>query len=435
MNELGFAFHKIEWAEHKGGKLPSRLLLLKEGDIGWQNLEGVELDAAQAETIIAAFEKHGADIPIDYHHSTIKLEEHPERITAGGTAPAVGWIKGLDYVEGEGLYADPVEWTDADAVRSILGGQYKYFSPVVARHKDTNKLMWLHSVALTNKPRTIAMRELLDAAEQWLARNGDVGMTKFDKLKAVTLALAKGHHIMVAQEEVDEVPEFPAVDESQKLLGKLIDTLKAKGAELEDDAPLEAVIGAAIAMLEDQPEEKAPEDTAAPTEEESAAQKTVDTIAAELGVTVGDQKKLAAEIASLKFKAVRHDELDKRVAELEGERRAARVKMLMGEQIEAGKLNPHDKKAMDSARKLANHDETMFANLFGSMSPIVEAGQQVTGHGGKRGTLIAEAGSQYDADPKVGLGSTKKSYIAAALSDEGMQPLTDGETETMKGGE
>ncbi|KKN05157.1 hypothetical protein LCGC14_1090140 [marine sediment metagenome] len=434
MNELGFAFHKIEWAEHKSGKLPSRLLLLKEGDIGWQNLEGVELDAAQAETIIATFNEQGADIPIDFHHSTRQLEEHPERITAGGTAPAIGWIKGLDYVAGEGLYADPVVWTDADAAKLILNEQYKYFSPVIARDSETDKILALHSVALTNKPRTIAMRELLDAAEQWLANDKGVkNMTKYQKLLAGTLALAKSHRITVAQEDAEEVPEFPAVDESQKLLGKLIDTLKAKGAELEDDAPLEAVIGAAIAMLEEAPAEETPEETPAPTEEESAAQKTVDTISAELGV--GDHKMLAAEIASLKVKAVRHDELDKRVAELEGERKAARVKMLMGEQIEAGKLNPHDAKAMDSARKLANHDETMFANLFGSMSPIVEAGQQVTGHGGKRGTLIAEAGREFDADPKVALGSTKRSYIAAALSDENMAKLTDAERETLKGGE
>lgn len=426
MSELGFAFHKIAWAENDKGELPSRLLLLKDGDIGWANLEDIELDAAQAKSIIETFEKHGADIPIDYHHSTVKLEEHPERVTQGGVAPAVGWIKGLDYVDGEGLYADPVEWTDPEAVRSILSKRYKYFSPVIITDAESKAIVALHSVALTNKPRTKAQRELLEAAEQWSARQtGGPDMDKFAKLKANALALAKGLRMEVAQEE--EIPEFPAVDESQKLLSRLIDALKADGAAIEDDATLEAVIEAAIAAIEGDGEEEAP------TEEEAAAQKAVDTITAELGIKKGDTKLIAAELASLKVKAARHDELDKRVAELEGERKAARVKFLVGEQIEAGKLNPQDEKAMDSARKLAAHDETMFANLFANIRPIVECGQAVTpGSDTKRGLLISEAGKEYDAETA---GCAKEFYVAAALEDEGLAALTEAETTKLKGGE
>ena len=154
---LGIGFCSIELGAGKG-KPPTRFLLLKDGDIGWSNLKGVKLDAEQAANIIEAFVTHGVDLVIDYEHATPAIDSGKR-----DKAPAAGWIKGLVYVKGEGLYADPVEWTEG-AIDEIEKREYKYSSPVIVYDEDTLKIKRLHSVALTNKPRTIGQAELLAAA-------------------------------------------------------------------------------------------------------------------------------------------------------------------------------------------------------------------------------------------------------------------------------
>jgi len=86
----------------------------------------------------------GIDVVIDYEHQTL----------SGAEAPAAGWVKGL-AAEADGLYA-AVEWTDKARDR-IAAKEYRYWSPTFdfrAKAPRTGERIGaiLHSVALTNTP-------------------------------------------------------------------------------------------------------------------------------------------------------------------------------------------------------------------------------------------------------------------------------------------
>lgn len=371
--------------------LPRRLLLLKDGDIGWADLEDVALDKEQAEQIIASFNDQGVPIPIDMHHATMKTEQ-------GVNAPAVGWIHALAYVEGEGLYGEKIEWVDTQVAEWIRAGQYKFYSPVITFSED-DKIEKLHSVALTNKPRTKHLHELLDAAEQY-----QESIMKKDKAKAAE----------------DEKVEGGQEDDMTTKLAELASALRSAGVQLADDADALTIVSAAIEAL-----------AAAPTEEETPAE--LKTLAAELGVT---PQKLGATVSALRIKAERHDTLEKRLVTLEGEATARRVHDLIGEQIEAGKLNPKDEDAMKAAKKLAASDEETFKALYGSMQPIITPGKDIdVTPQTQREKAIKDACAEYDADPKIAHGADKLHYVQASLQVDGLAALTDTEKGKLKGGD
>lgn len=112
------------------------------------------MDASGAAEIIAAFDRHGVEVPIDYDHQTLG----GAFAAPDGKAPAAGWITGLAYESGRGLLAD-VRW-NAETRDLIRGGQYKYLSPVLSIRKSDRRAVGLHSAALTNKPAIPAMERL-----------------------------------------------------------------------------------------------------------------------------------------------------------------------------------------------------------------------------------------------------------------------------------
>src|SRR3990170_1727864 len=137
-------------------RAPRRILLLHAGDINWSGMTAF-LDESAAQQIIEDFKRQGVQLPVDYHHQTTKAEDGLDI-----KAEAAGWITDLVYVAGKGLYGF-VEWTD-EARELIESKKFKYISPVVYFEKATGKLSGLHSVALTNRPRTRELPELLAQA-------------------------------------------------------------------------------------------------------------------------------------------------------------------------------------------------------------------------------------------------------------------------------
>jgi phage I-like protein len=127
---------------------PTRVKIAPWGQV--ESKSGVFLvDDESAQLVLDAFENHGADLPIDYEHQTLG----GPYASPNGQAPAAGWIKRVEVAPGAGLYA-LVEWT-ADAMRQIANRQYRYLSPVAIVRHDDNRLIAVHSVALTNKPAII----------------------------------------------------------------------------------------------------------------------------------------------------------------------------------------------------------------------------------------------------------------------------------------
>lgn len=137
--EITISSSAIEIAD---GKAPEWMLLYKEGINEIDGAAPIIVDRASFNTVIAGLKYKGNDVVIDYEHQTIK----------GIKAPAAGWIKELKYVDGSGIMAR-VEWTD-EASGYVAKREYRYFSPVSYSGKNDKKLVAIHSVALTNVPRT-----------------------------------------------------------------------------------------------------------------------------------------------------------------------------------------------------------------------------------------------------------------------------------------
>ena len=86
---------------------------------------------------------------IDYEHQTLHKEAN------GQPAPAAGWIHGLRWLHGKGLYAE-VELTQR-ARDLVAAGEYRYFSPVFEYAKGTGDVVRVLMGALTNHPAIAGM--------------------------------------------------------------------------------------------------------------------------------------------------------------------------------------------------------------------------------------------------------------------------------------
>jgi phage I-like protein len=120
---------------------PEHVLLFREG---FNELEGKDpylVDEESFRLVAAEFARRGNDLVFDYEHQTLE----------GVQAPAAGWVKELSWDPAAGIIAR-VEWTERGAAY-VVAREYRYFSPVFYVRKSDNKLVGLHSVALTNDPR------------------------------------------------------------------------------------------------------------------------------------------------------------------------------------------------------------------------------------------------------------------------------------------
>ncbi|MFQ5429227.1 MAG: phage protease [Phycisphaerae bacterium] len=148
--------------------VPDRILIVPAGEVRTASGAFLVDDEAMA-AAVAAFERHGTDLPIDYEHQTLGGPYS----SPTGQAPAAGWITALRQVRpgdeatddrGEplepGLWAD-VSWT-AEAREKLASKQYRYISPVALVRRADRRLVGIHSVALTNKPAIVGIRPVVN---------------------------------------------------------------------------------------------------------------------------------------------------------------------------------------------------------------------------------------------------------------------------------
>ncbi|MFQ5425397.1 MAG: phage protease [Phycisphaerae bacterium] len=144
---------------------PRRILVAPWGEVV-SAMGSFVVDAESIRETIAAFERHGTDLPIDYEHQTLGGRYS----SPNGQAPAAGWIKSFSALtpaeaatEGcgrlPGLWAE-VAWT-AEAAVQLRERKYRYLSPVALVRRADRRLVGLHSAALTNKPGIVGMRPLV----------------------------------------------------------------------------------------------------------------------------------------------------------------------------------------------------------------------------------------------------------------------------------
>ena len=106
------------------------------------------INAATAQRVIAAF--NAAQPPvIDYEHQTLHKEAN------GQPAPAAGWMHGLRWIEGRGLFAEAELTERARAL--VQSGEYRYFSPVFEYARGSGEVTRILMGALTNHPAIAGM--------------------------------------------------------------------------------------------------------------------------------------------------------------------------------------------------------------------------------------------------------------------------------------
>ncbi len=110
-----------------------------------EKLPGFRIDVAAAAAIAAAIAARETPLVIDYEHQTLHTE------TNGQPAPAAGWFSSVVWIEGEGLFATDVQWTER-ARAMIAAGEYKFISPVFRFDTETGAVQELLMAAITNNP-------------------------------------------------------------------------------------------------------------------------------------------------------------------------------------------------------------------------------------------------------------------------------------------
>ena len=130
-------------------ELPQWYCLFPEG-INEVEGEGQYIVDRQAWNMVRArLDRRGIDIVFDYEHQTMR----------DGKAPASGWCRGWRYTDGVGIEAK-VDWTD-EAAEHLKKGEYRYFSQVFYTRRSDKRLFGVHSMALTNAPKTNHLQPLL----------------------------------------------------------------------------------------------------------------------------------------------------------------------------------------------------------------------------------------------------------------------------------
>lgn len=149
-------FHLIAKINKDESKALEWMLLFKAG---WGEIKGEGkflVDKNAFDLVKKYVATQGNEIVFDYEHQTLE----------GVQAPAAGWIKELAWEDGVGIKAR-VEWTDT-AAEYIAKNEYRYFSPVFFVRKSDNRVCGLHSIALTNTPKTKHLTPILAKLEAGL---------------------------------------------------------------------------------------------------------------------------------------------------------------------------------------------------------------------------------------------------------------------------
>lgn len=402
----------MELATHGGKTAPSRFLLLKDGDLDIMGLD-LHLDSAAATRIIDEFQEHGVDLVIDFEHASRDVD-----FKIRDKAPAAGWIKKLEYVPGEGLFAANVEWTE-EGKRLVEAKEIKYVSPVIGSLKTTGELTRLHSVAICNRPRTREMPELL--AAKYDNNNENLWILGGNNMPTDT---SKADQKLDAAQDEPPVEPGLTLTADQKMMARLSDLLG-----LPDEAGLLDILTAAVAKLStgDGDEGEPPAET--PASEGAVLTK----VRSYLGIEGKNLAEMKTHVASLTVKASMYDKLSKQVEELTTERDTKRVNALIETQVDAGKINPNDEKVFAAARSLAGSDPEQFNVIYGSMPAIVEPGS-VTKNGPaaktERQRLITAASKDFDKEREYH-SCSEKTYVDCALDETDQPHLSDTEAETL----
>lgn len=202
------------------------------------------MDAQVAQRVIAAFNAQQPPV-IDYEHQTLHKEAN------GQPAPAAGWMHGLRWIEGQGLFAQ-AELTER-ARGLVQAGEYRYFSPVFEYARGTGEVSRILMGALTNHPAIAGMEaiNLMAAASARFgaAVPGPQEQPPFKNTTETETAVNLLEKLLAAL----GLPETTSEDDALKALGAMKTQLGAAHQELDlDDTADAPAVAAACARLRTQ---------------------------------------------------------------------------------------------------------------------------------------------------------------------------------------
>lgn len=152
-------------------------------------------------------------------------------------APAAGWIK--DFVlKTDGIYG-AVEWTER-AAEYLKNKEYRYLSPVINIRKEDNKVIGLHSAALTNTPAIDAMSTIVNSDKPNLEETAQEG--RKDGSGGTLAALATLLQLEPSATMEDIYKAVADLLEGQKALKLKADNFQFEIARMKaDDVVMEAL--------------------------------------------------------------------------------------------------------------------------------------------------------------------------------------------------
>lgn len=160
----------------------------RPGNVAGVTAQKWRLTMEDAWPLITALDNKKTSMLCDYEHQTLLAEKN------GLPAPAAGWCKKLEWVDGQGLFATDVQWTDK-AKAHLKAGEYKYISPVFLFDKETGAVTDLKHFALTNDPGLDCLQPLVAALSQRFSPTTDPtrNLPKEPSMNRILAALGLQH--------------------------------------------------------------------------------------------------------------------------------------------------------------------------------------------------------------------------------------------------
>lgn len=118
------------------------------------------INAQLAQRLIDAINNKTNPVVIDYEHQTLLSQKN------GMPAPAAGWFKQLEWVEGVGLFATDVKWSK-NAAAMIADDEYRFISPFFEYDPVSGNVLTLINAGLTNQPALEGMEAVMAAAASY----------------------------------------------------------------------------------------------------------------------------------------------------------------------------------------------------------------------------------------------------------------------------
>lgn len=349
----------------------------------------------------------------------------------------------MSYAPGSGL-TGVVEWTERG--RSLIrSGAFRYLSPVVIVRQNDNRVIAIHSAALTVKP-AIPRAELLAASQHFKERRamneGDVVATaeqKIGELKALletksvelgdgsdfvsilnaAIALIKGKAAPATAKALADDPFAEGVSEGESD-GVVAKIAKALGVSGSGD--LSEVLTRILAAVKSKANN---EPTDADASDDEAVANSVRK-ALNLDATAGaDEVVLAMRQHNTDGSASR---------EIIAMRQAERERVAtehVDRYVNEGKLLPSDTEGMEAAKSLALNNPARLDALLGSAVPIVPQGRMTAPS--TRQVAMTDAQRTYRRDAGLQKACSERAYVRQSLSDAGLATLSDTEASEFNG--